>query len=140
MYSTQSLLCPARASGLKSQGHLVPPTKKKKAATNTSSYKGRRKLVSSGGEIASRKPCAKNRSASHSPCALACLLSQRRTRLCGVFSVHQLQTAGPTQALGRQKALQVNPAREGTRGQSDDKIFTYTPGLFFNVKTSPWEI
>ena len=30
MYSTQSLLCPARASGLKSQGHLVPPTKKKK--------------------------------------------------------------------------------------------------------------
>lgn len=26
----QSLLCPARASGLKSQGHVVPPTKKKK--------------------------------------------------------------------------------------------------------------
>lgn len=42
------------------------PHQKKKAATNTSSYKGRRKLVSSGGEIASRKPCAKNRSASHS--------------------------------------------------------------------------
>lgn len=40
MYSTQSLLCPARPSGLKSQGHLVPPTKKKKkAAKNTSSYK-----------------------------------------------------------------------------------------------------
>lgn len=35
MYSTQSLLCPARASGLKSQGHLVPPTKKKKRQPRT---------------------------------------------------------------------------------------------------------
>lgn len=100
MYSTQSLLCPARPSGLKSQGHLVPPTKKKKAATNTSSYKD-----DESGFLLEEKLLPGNHVQKQERIALrVCLsllaLTDVSTPLWGL-SVHQLQRSGPTQALGR---------------------------------------
>ena len=94
MYSTQSLLCPARPSGLKSQGHLVPPTKKKKAAMNTSSYKD-----DESGFLLEEKLLPGNHVQKQERIALHVCLSLLAP-LWGL-SVHQLQRSGPTQALGR---------------------------------------
>ena len=93
MYSTQSLLCPARPSGLKSQGHLVPPTKKK-AAMNTSSYKD-----DESGFLLEEKLLPGNHVQKQERIALHVCLSLLAP-LWGL-SVHQLQRSGPTQALGR---------------------------------------
>lgn len=94
MYSTQSLLCPARPSGLKSQGHLVPRTKKKKAATNTSSYKDDK-----SGFLLEEKLLPGNHVQKQERIALArasvCLRSQMGARLCGVSA--STSSRGPGQ-------------------------------------------
>ena len=139
MYSTQSLLCPARPSGLKSQGHLVPPTKKKKQPrtppairTTKVGFFWRRNCF--------QETTCKNRSASHSRVPQSACAHRCEHAFVGSQRPPAPEGRANSSAGKTEKGLQANPAREGTQGQSDDTIFPHTPGLLFNVKTSPWGV